>query len=65
MDFRNVITIDIKPEKLVQDLRTSLTWEELVELVILLEKKCVSMDFTEPLYQYFKKVMKKESPESL
>jgi len=39
--------------------------EQLIEFVIELEKEIASMDFTEPLYQYFKSIMEKEMPENL
>ena len=38
---------------------------KLVQLVIDMEKDIKAMDFTEPLYQYFKKIMEKEDPAGL
>jgi hypothetical protein len=39
--------------------------ERLVEFVIELEKEMGTMDFTEPLYQHFKKIMEREDPAGL
>jgi hypothetical protein len=39
--------------------------EDLVYLVMEMEKELKTMDFTEPLYKYFKSVMEKEMPEGL
>jgi hypothetical protein len=39
--------------------------EDLISLVISMEKELASLDFTEPLYKYFKSVMEKEMPEGL
>lgn len=39
--------------------------EELVEFVISLEEELSTMDFTEPLYKYFKEIMEREAPEDM
>lgn len=52
----NFTVIDVVNQNSVQDL---------VDFVIALEKKVGKMDFTEPLYQHFKKIMEKEMPENL
>ena len=39
--------------------------EKLVQFVIELEEEMGTMDFTEPLYQHFKKIMEKEDPAGL
>jgi len=39
--------------------------DRLVELVIEMEKEIKAMDFTEPLYRHFKKIMEKEDPKGL
>ena len=39
--------------------------KQLVDFVIELEQEMKTMDFTEPLYQYFKRVMEREMPEGL
>jgi hypothetical protein len=39
--------------------------QDLVDFVIALEKKVGKMDFTEQLYQHFRKIMEKEMPENL
>jgi hypothetical protein len=52
----NFTVIDVVNQNSVQDL---------VDFVIALEKKVGKMDFTEQLYQHFRKIMEKEMPENL
>ena len=46
-------------------LLNSFDYEELISLVKEIEKQAASMDFTEPLYKYFKSIMEKEDPDGL
>jgi hypothetical protein len=50
---------------LTEALEDNVSTERLVALVIEMEKEMKSMDFTEPLYQYFKKIMQREDPKGL
>ena len=50
---------------LTEVLENNVSTERLVALVIEMEKEMKSMDFTEPLYQYFKKIMQREDPKGL
>lgn len=56
---------DIIANFTVRDVVSQNSVKDLVDFVIALEKKVGKMDFTEPLYQYFKKIMEKEMPENV
>lgn len=40
-------------------------FDDLVELVKAMDRQCAAMDFTRPLYDHFKKEMKREDPAGL
>lgn len=50
---------------IAEPLAKSFKPKDAVDFVIALEEAFRSMDFTEPLYKYFKKVMEREDPAGL
>lgn len=59
-----------KPSSIVEQMSANamlntFDYEQIVSLIIEIEKQAASMDVTETLYKYFKSIMEKESPESL
>lgn len=46
-------------------LLNSFDFEQIVEIIKETEKQAASLDFTAPLYKYFKSIMEKEDPDSL
>jgi hypothetical protein len=64
-DWIDLGDLEIPVRVSVDDLIANSNVENLVEFVKGLEIGLASMDFTEPLYQHLKEVMKKEMPENL
>jgi len=59
------IKLNITYKTLINSIYDTLTAPEAIEFVKQLEERFGTMDFTEPLYKYFKNVVKTESPEDL